>query len=84
MMMVSPESHLAPVETSPDVHSPGHRTPLTDAVLAEVVCICENAEMLADHINTLEVKLPKQFMGVIKPKVIKFSTQYPDNVTQEG
>ena len=40
--------------------------------------------MLADHINTLEVKLPKQFMGVIKPKVIKFSTQYPDNVTQEG
>ena len=49
-----------------------------------MVCICENAEMLADHINTLEVKLPKQFMGVIKPKVIKFSTQYPDNVTQEG
>ena len=33
MMMVSPESHLAPVETSPDVHSPGHRTPLTDAGL---------------------------------------------------
>ena len=23
-------------------------------------------------------------MAVIKPKVIKFSTQYPDNVTQEG
>ena len=49
-----------------------------------LVCICENCKMLSDHINTLEVKLPKQFMTVIKPKVIKFSTQYPDNVTQEG
>ena len=49
-----------------------------------LVCICENCKMLSDHINTLEVKLPKQFMAVIKPKVIKFSTQYPDNVTQEG
>jgi len=32
MMMVSPESHLAPLETSRDV-PPGHRTPLTDAGL---------------------------------------------------
>ena len=39
MMMVSPESHLAPLETSPDVHSPGHRTPLTDAGLRWCVSV---------------------------------------------
>ena len=38
---------------------------------------------MSDHIKALEVKLPKQFIAVIKLKVIKFSTQYCDNVTQE-